>query len=310
MSKPRNNKPIDQSMTVNVDNTELVKMVEIYLKDSTMEKLNDLLNCITKCRVLSPAVMNEKKQPTPCLIRNQSGDSYLPIYTNKEQIPDQVKGQGIVNMPYLMANRTALSQKENVKGIVIDPFTHNLIFKMELIERVEEVESNRVANGQKTMKLTPEQYVQFERRQFEVVFLPGKLYAQGQEFVDTLSEQKETYIDQLYEESYHEKRMYPYIEEDFSVMVLNISSSLLVVRLDMPGRDMIPGLAFRVYITWNPDDEKAGYYRITQGRAKGEVLLDEITKELKLVSHGAAPAEGAELQHIIDLAEGTPDQTS
>lgn len=310
MSKPQNNQPIDQNMTVNVNNDELVKFVDVYVKDNTTEKLNDLLNCITKCRILSPAVMNDKKQPAPCLIKNKDGDSYLPIYTNKEQIPEHVKSQGIMNMPYLTANRTAFVQKEKIKGIVINPFTHNLIFKMQLIERVEEVEKNKIVNGKKTMKLTPEQYVQFERRQFEVGFLPKKLYSEGQTFMDLLCDQKETYVDQLYEESYHEKRMYPYIDEDFSVMVMNISQEFLVIRLDMPNRDLASGLAFRVYFTWNSAERKAGYYRITQGKLKNEVILEEVTPELRLVSHGVAPAEGAELQQIIDLAEGTADQTS
>ena len=51
-------------------------------------------------------------------------------------------------------------------------------------------------------------------------------------------------MDQFFEECYQQKRMYPYLPEDFSVMVMDLSDSLLIVRVDLPVRDMgVPSLS-------------------------------------------------------------------
>ena len=81
---------------------------------------------------------------------------------------------------------------------------------MPLVQRIEEVEKARKNAGKvKTMQLTPEQYVLFERKQFEFGFLPRRLFENGKEMMEQLCEKKEEYIDQLFEESYQQKRMYP-----------------------------------------------------------------------------------------------------
>ena len=49
--------------------------------------------------------------------------------------------------------------------------------------------------------------------------LPTKMFEGGKEFMDRLADEKEKLIDELYEEAYQQKRMYPYMEEDFSCYV-------------------------------------------------------------------------------------------
>ena len=49
------------------------------------------------------------------------------------------------------------------------------------------------------------------------------MFEGGKEFMDRLADEKEKLIDELYEEAYQQKRMYPYMEEDFSVMSMQIS---------------------------------------------------------------------------------------
>ena len=80
----------------------------------------------------------------------------------------------------------------------------------------------------KTVQMTAEQYVIFERMQYEHIFLPAKMFEGGKEFMDRLAYEKEKLIDELYEEAYQQKRMYPYMEEDFSVMSMQISDTLYV----------------------------------------------------------------------------------
>ena len=235
---------------------------------------------------------------------------YFPIYTDKSQIPENLKSQAILNMPYPAVNRTAM-KAEKIDGLVVNPFSNNLVFKPVLLQKIDEADQKKeeinLTPEKKTVKLTEQQYLQLERHQYEAVFLPKQLFTEGQGFMDTLFEEKEEYIDRLFEESFKEKRMYPYLPEDFSVMIMNLSETFSVVRIDMPERDMAVGLAQRVYCTWDADKERAGCYLICVGKEKGTLMLCEVTSDLKSMTHGEAPAVGAELQAVIDLARKEPE---
>lgn len=310
--------PEDPNLTIEVNNTELEQLVDLYSKDKTIENLNKLLSCIVKCRVLVPAELTESKKPAPCMIKNKEDEIYLPIYTSKAQIPQKPKSPLIMNVPYAGINLTA-AQSPEVQGIVINPFSSNLIFKKELLLKIKEVveamaKAPKDAEGKapqmKTMKLTQQQYLQFEKRQFEGIFLPKKMYAEPETFFQELCDKKEEYLDQLFEESYKEKRMYPYLPEDFSVMAMNITEDLLVVRVDMPLKDMSPFACVRIYLTWNSAKKEAHYYTIETGKVQKEYLLGEINSQMTHINHEAAPVEGAELQKIVDMASQTPELTS
>lgn len=290
-------KDLKPEMTVHVDNSELLKQMEAYKENSTSERMDTLLNCMVKTRVLIPATLDEQKRPEPCLVTKEEGQFYMAVYTDIDQIPENLEKDGIMNMAYIQANAAVVAQKDRLKGLVVNPFTHNLIMEMPLLERIQIVERNKAQFG----NMTDQQYVQYERRRFEAAFLPQKLFSEGQQFVEKLIEEKEDFIDKLYEESYQKKRLYPYIEEDFSVMTMDISSELMIVRVDMPERDIIPGLVHRLYVIWNPKQEKAGYYRITEG-GQGQRILEEINAEIQIKDHGTAPEEGVEVQRIIELA--------
>ena len=307
----RPNKVVDKQMTVNVENYKLNQLLADYQADSKVERLNPLLTHMMHCRVLVPAKLNDQKQPMPCIIKNKDGTMFFPLYTDKGQIPAHMKSEAIVNMPFLAVNRTALKGQE-LAGIVVNPFSNNLVFKHVLLEKIAEAEEKKSdvvidEPVQKTVKMTEQQYVQFERHKFEAAFLPKKLFEEGQEFLNQVSDEKEEYIDVLFEESFQEKRMYPYLAEEFSVMTMHISEDFSVVRIDMPERDMLPGLARRVYCTYYAKTGRAGYYLICAGKKGEEDMLNEISEQLKPVTHGEAPAEGAELATVIDLAQVSPE---
>ena len=185
--KAMQNAPTDQSMTVDVKNEELEAQIKVYTKEKTRENLNQLIEIARKCRLLVPANLNEQNQPVPCLLNSQENGLFFPAYTSKEQIPQEPKSPAIINMPYLAINEVACRQAEHIGGIVINPFTDNLVFKMPLVQRIEEVEKARKNAGKvKTMQLTPEQYVLFERKQFEFGFLPRRLFENGKEMMEQL----------------------------------------------------------------------------------------------------------------------------
>ena len=202
------------------------------------------------------------------------------------------------------------SKKETkLDGVVFNPFSNNLIFKRPLVEKIETVEkARREGKKAKTVQMTEQQYVIFERIQFEHVFFPTKMYEGGQEFIDRLSDEKEQYIDELYEESYQQKRLYPYLSEEFSVMAMDISEKLLMIRIDMPNRDLGEASCYRIYLAWNSVDRKGRFFTIEKG-ASGSVL-GEITSDWKHANYGAAPVEGAEISRLLELMENEKTHTS
>ncbi len=301
--------PVDPNLTLDVKNDKLEELVHQYTAEKNGENLNALIEEIRKCRLLVPANLNEEKRPIPCMLNSKEKGMYFPIYTSREQIPQSPRSEAIINMPYLAVNEMTAQQQENLGGVAINPFTDNLIFKMPLVLRIQEVEKkrseipNQAMPKKKTLQLTPEQYLQFERRQFEFGFLPKRFFEQGGEMIDALCEKKEEYIDQLFEEAYQEKRRYPYLPEDFSVMVMNIAEDLLIIRVDLPNRDMADPACLRIYLVWNAVAGSGRYLTIETVKDSKERRLGELAPDWKKVDHGVAPVEGAELQYVIDLLQ-------
>lgn len=300
--------PVDPNLTLDVKNEKLEELVKQYTDEKNADNLNALIEELRKCRLLVPANINEEKKPVPCMLNSKDKGMYFPVYTALKQIPQSPRSEAIINMPYLAVNEMTAQQQENLGGVAINPFTDNLIFKMPLVLRIQEVEKKRrelAKQGgepkKKTLQLTPEQYLQFERRQFEFGFLPKRFFEQGQAFMDELCEKKEEYIDQLFEEAYQEKRRYPYLPEDFSVMVMNIAEDLLIVRVDLPAQDMAAPSCLRIYLAWNEVAGSGRYLTIETVKDSKERKLGELTLDWKKVDHGVAPVEGAELQYVIDL---------
>jgi hypothetical protein len=285
-----------------VQNKELEELMKLYLGERTPENLNKLVNHIRGCRVLVPANVDEQKKPQPCLISHAQNGVFLPVYTCQEQIPREPRSTGVLNMSFLAANRLVAQQGDKVSGIVINPFSHNLIFKRALIERIEEVEQERKkAGGVKKVTMTEAQYLVFERQQFEFGHFPRAFFGNGREVIDGLCEQKEAYVDELFEAGYQQNRMYPYLPEDFSVMVMQITQDMRIIRVDMPDKDVGVPSCRRIYLSWNERSCKGRYLTIERTRTKGVDMLGEVTADGKRIEHGEAPVEGAELQRIIDL---------
>lgn len=296
--------PADPNMTLEVNNDKLEELIRQYMQEKNGQNLNTLIEELRKCRLLVPANLDEEKRPIPCLLNSRDKGVYFPVYTDRSQIPESPRSEVVANMPYLAVNLMTASQEDKIDGIAINPFTDNLIFKMPLVKKIQEVEKTRqAAPKKKTMQLTPEQYLQYERRQFEFGFLPKRFFEQGKTMVEELCEKKEEYIDQLYEESYQEKRRYPYLPEDFSVMVMNIAKDLMIIRIDLPEQDRTDTSCLRIYLAWNEQEESGRYLTIEMIKDSEDRRLEELAPDWKKLDHGIAPVEGAELQYVIDLLQ-------
>lgn len=291
---------MDEKMTMEITNDRLEEAIKQYAAERTKENLSAILNLLRPTKLLVPAMLKAPDQPTPCFLKNNSGEQFLVVYTSKAQIPEEPKSQAILSMPFPACNNIVVKPELELTGMVINPFTDNLILKKELIQKLHEADQK--AGQMKQIKMTPEQFNVFVKKQVEFGVLPKRLFTEGAEFVEQLCEEKESFVNQIFAETYKEAKLYPYTENDYSVMALDIAEDLTLVRVDLPEKGLVPPLCYRIYITFNPLTKKAGYYTIEMTKEKNVRLLGQMHPDGKHTDCGEAPVEGAELQKIMDLA--------
>lgn len=293
---------MDEKMTMEITNDKLEESIKLYAKERTKDNLSTILNLLRPTKLLVPAMLKAPDQPTPCFLKNNEGEQFMVVYTSKSQIPEEPKSQAILSMPFPACNNVVVKPELNLTGMVINPFTDNLVLKKELIQKLHEVDQK--AGQMKQVKMTPQQYNVFIKKQVEFGVLPKRLFTEGEEFVQKLCDEKEGFVNEIFAVAYRENKLNPYTEDDYSVMALDIAEDLTLIRIDMPEKGLVTPLCYRVYLTFNPQTKKGGYYTIEMTEEKGVRLLGEILEDGKHASHGEAPVEGAELQKIMDLARG------
>ena len=299
---------MDNKVTMEITNDKLEEAIREYIADSTKEKLSVVLNLLRPTRLLLPAMLKAPNQPVPCFLKNSKGEAFLAVYTSKEKIPANPKSQAILGVTFPGCNDIVVNSEIEVIGMVINPFNENLLLKRELIEKLHEADKKVMEMKQKS--LTPEQFDVLAKRQVEFGILPKRLFAEKESFVNQLCEGKEAFVNQLFEAMYKDGKHYPYEEEDYSVMALEIGPDLTLIRIDFPEKGIIPPLCYRVYLTYDPITKKAGYYTIEKTKDPEKRLLGGFVEDGSHVTHGEAPAEGAELDRIITLARGVGEITS
>ena len=269
---------MEEKTTMEITNDRLEEAIKDYAADRTKEKLTAVLNLLRPTKLLVPAMLKAPDQPTPCFLKSGTGEQYFVVYTSKEQMANAPKSQALLSMPFPACNSVAVKPELNLSGMVINPFTDNLVLKIELIQKLHEADE-KMAKQPKQIKMTPQQF---------------------QAFV----------INELFASAFKEPKLYPYTEDDYSVMALEISEDLTLIRVDLPDKGLVPPLCYRIYITYNPLKDEAHYYTIEMTKEKDVRLLGGVTEDAKHVSYGNAPVEGAELQEIMNLAKNPGELTS
>ena len=291
-----------------ITNDKLEEAIRDYLADKTKEKLGMVLNLLGPTKLLVPAMLKAPNQPVPCFLKNGNGDTFLAVYTSKAQIPAEPKSQAILGLPFPVCNNIVVKEESNVIGMVINPFTENLVLSKSLVEKLHEADKKIMQT--KKVKMTPEQFHVLVKKQVEFSILPKRLFTEKEGFVNELCEKKEMLINQIFADHYKEANLYPYSEADYSVMALEITPDLTLIRVDFPESGMVPPLCYRVYLTYDPIAKKAGYYTIEQTTEPGKRLLGGFSEEGTHISYGEAPVEGAEIDRIMILARTVDEITS
>ncbi|MFG6393537.1 MAG: SseB family protein [Lachnospiraceae bacterium] len=246
----------------------------------------------------TPQPVPEGARPVPCILQNEAGQKFFPIFTSNGQIE---MGEGFqkypitLNMPFKSC-LDFIVRAQGIDGAVINPFSHNIIMN---INKEEEPPVNE--EEPKQVQVSEQEFHTLVRRQMESYLLPGKIFTEGEEFIKDLCSRKGECLLEFFKEPYAQVKC-PYEADDYDFMTLNISDTLQLTRISMPHENLYPGIAETLFVTWNPESKKAGYYGILKA-PRGEFnKLMEITSEGKAIDHGDAPGEGSELQGIIDIA--------
>ena len=299
---------MDNKVTMEITNDKLEAAIKEYNLERTQEKLALVLNLMRPTKLLAPAMLKGEGQPEVCFLRNDKGDQFLAVFTSKEQIPAEPKAQAILSMPFPVCNAMVANDANNLLGMVINPFTDNLILSKDLVKRLHEADKKMGQPQQ--IKLTPEQFQIFVKKQVEFGVLPKRLFTEKEAFINKLFEEKEAFINQIFAEVYKEPKLNPFTEADYGVMALNIAEDLKLVRIDFPNQGIVTPLCYRVYITFDPITKKAGYYTIEKMAEGNDRLLGGFGEDGKHISYGVAPIEGTEMDRVIDLARTVDEITS
>lgn len=305
------------------ESKELLEALDAMKKEKNKENAERLTKLLEDTEVFVPAVMPKDTdpailkqmssgasdtpqpvpagaQPLPCILQNEAGQKFFPIFTSNEQIE---KGEGVprypvtLNMPFKSCIGLVVKIKD-IEGAVINPYTHNILMN---INKENNPGSNGASGEPEKIQISEQEFHALVRRQMESVLLPGRIFTEGEEFIKDLCKREGECLVEFFKEPYAQIGC-PYEADDYDFMTLSISDTLQLTRISMPHENSYPGTAETLFVTWNPEEKKAGYYGVLNA-PRGEFnKLMEITSEGKAIDHGPAPGEGNELQSIIDIA--------
>lgn len=305
-----------------IDNSGLEDAIQAFMQDKTNENFVKIMEQLEKAFVYLPIMMPDNldketmealktgsgaKVPkdtkiVPCLLKKESGEQALPIFSSQLQIPEKQKSPAVVALPFFTCVSMAMANTEKVQAVVLNPFTQNIILPKQILE-VADKRSKMMQT--KTVKLTQPQFHQFAHRRLAYELLPVFLYEKQKEGLEKLQKEGAALLISLLSSIYPKEIKVPDTGDDFSLMTLNVTENLQITRIDMPEKNVETGSCLRIYAVWIQDTESVDYYTIEkeeQGNAIGRVYADRKHELLK-----EAPDNGAEIETIMNLAEKHSD---
>ncbi len=236
--------------------------------------------------------------PSPCIIQNGQGEDYIPLFTSREELKKGNKAFPLSLHVNFDVAAEIVQKNENIVGLVVNPFSHNLVMQLNRERLEQDVEPTQ------SEEITVEQYHALARRQMEAAYLPSQLFEKKKQMVDRLCQGKGKLLREMYEELYQEEVACPYTEEDFELLTLNISDSLQMTQIAMPEKNRYPHLCQSVIVGFDGEKNKIWYYAIVyEGKGKPSSLV-QVLESGEPKNLGEAPAEGSEITRVMELIEG------
>lgn len=297
-------------------NEEIEKEINAFATDQSKERMVKIMQGLSGALILQPAIFPEgtkpedlKKaaqgdmengaKPQPIVLKNKDGQNFFPIFTSKQHLQPNQQYPAMLFLPFMECVKMAARPELNLEGIVVNPFTNNMILHQPAI--------NMILGSQQTQTVTmsgPQMQV-FLRNQIEMTELPKKLYTEKEAFMQVLTTEKEGYLLKLYHEMYGKvkglENACPYTEKDFEMMSLNISDTMQLVQISMPEQLRSVGQCVSVFLFLNPQSGDAIYYTIKQAEPEQENTLGSVSADGSYTELGAAPQDGSELYTLMDM---------
>ncbi len=302
-----------------VDNRALEEAIAAFRSDKERDSYVKAMELLEKSIVLVPAIPPKDMDPeimeqlkagkpvqfpkdtkiVPCLLRKETGEQALPVFTSPEQIPEDKKSPMLMAMPFMGVISMVSANQDKVSEVVVNPFTGILVLNQSVLEIAEK---RRKAVGQmKTVQLTQEQFKDFAHNRVSLFLLPKFLFEQKEEGLKRLQQEEGALLLQFYDEVYPKGKRSGCRAEDFSLMTLNLSDTIQLTRLDMPDETNKKGLCYRVYAVFKRDTEEVLYYKM-ENTNDGNVIA-RVTDDGKHEILEPAPDNGAEIEAIMGLAQ-------
>ncbi len=302
-----------------VDNRALEEAIAAFRSDKERDSYVKAMELLEKSIVLVPAIPPKDMDPEimeqlkagkpvqfpkdtkimPCLLRKETGEQALPVFTSPEQIPEDKKSPMLMAMPFMGVISMVSANQDKVSEVVVNPFTGILVLNQSVLEIAEK---RRKAVGQmKTVQLTQEQFKDFAHNRVSLFLLPKFLFEQKEEGLKRLQQEEGALLLQFYDEVYPKGKRSGCRAEDFSLMTLNLSDTIQLTRLDMPDETNKKGLCYRVYAVFKRDTEEVLYYTM-ENTNDGNVIA-RVTDDGKHEILEPAPDNGAEIEAIMGLAQ-------
>lgn len=306
------------------DNNILEQAADAFIKEKTKDNFVKMMEELEKASVFLPAMFPEEMDEetkamikagksvkvskdtkiVPCLLKNNSGEQMLPIFSSGRHIPKERRSPALLNMPFLNCVNMALSNADKIKAVVLNPFTQNIVVSKEMMEVARK--RGKMTNA-KAVQVTEKQFHYLAHRRFTYETLPKFLFTGSKEALEKLQREEGQLLISLCASLYPEKIKPPYRAEAFSTMTLNITDNLQITRIDLPEQYVAIGSCIRAYAVWKRDSETLKYYTVEKAQ---DIVKKEETQRLGGIlpdgSHanfGQMPDNGAELERIMNLAE-------
>ena len=135
-----------------VTNPELVAAIEAVREQTNADTQNAYFTALKNARFLSPVTIDPRPEPSDedgattlkadttinfLCIADANGDNYLPVFTDWpalkqwRDIPDE---QTLITT--FNDIRTVVSQDADIAGFVLNPFSHNIPIRQDMIDRI------------------------------------------------------------------------------------------------------------------------------------------------------------------------------
>lgn len=244
-----------------------------------------------------PVKLPKEAKILPCLLRKETGEQALPIFTSPAQIPPDKKSPMVVAMPFMGVISMVSANQDKVSEVVVNPFTGIMVLNRSILEIAEK---RRKAAGQiKTVQVTKEQFQELAHNRMALSLLPKYLFEKGEEGLKKLQQEEGEFLMSLYEEIYPKGQKPSCQPDDFSLMTLNITDTVQLTRVDMPDETAKKNLCYRVYVVWKRDAEELLYY--TLEKTKDGNKIAKVTEDGMHEIVEDAPDNGAEIEAILNL---------